>query len=194
MKRLILGVAVAWLVCAMACAQAGVITFDDYTTGPYATIDPAQPYHGFTWDNFWVMNKDTFPYSGWAVGAVSGNYTAYNGYGFPALVSDTAFTFNGVYLTSVYDDPNSVTVTGSLGGVQKYTQTVVLSTSGPTWVDFNFVNIDTLQFSSSIDRWFCLDNFTFDEPIVPEPSSLILWSLAVGVGMTVTWWRRKRAA
>lgn len=34
----------------------------------------------------------------------------------------------------------------------------------------------------------------FSEGAVPEPSTLIIWSLLGGLGLGVGWWRRKRAA
>ncbi|HUT92486.1 MAG TPA: PEP-CTERM sorting domain-containing protein [Thermoguttaceae bacterium] len=39
-----------------------------------------------------------------------------------------------------------------------------------------------------------IDNFSVTVNPVPEPSTLIVWSLLATLGITVGWWRRKRAA
>ncbi len=40
------------------------------------------------------------------------------------------------------------------------------------------------------------DNFRFEveETVIPEPASLIVWSVLGAVGVAITWYRRKRAA
>jgi len=45
-------------------------------------------------------------------------------------------------------------------------------------------------------NFWCIDNVSTDASdigVIPEPASLIIWSLLAGAALTIGWWRRKRA-
>jgi hypothetical protein len=78
-------------------------------------------------------------------------------------------------------------------------QPVVASATNPTLFTFNYLDIDSLYFTSSGGQpaffnsgggeWFAMDNFTFE--FVPEPSTFLLAALG-GVSL-VAFFKRKRA-
>ena len=164
-------------------AGATVLGFDDIA--PTSSFEPIpNGYGGFSWDNFYYMNQNYplskgFPDTGYKNGTVSGDYSAFNGYGeFASLnINSGVFDFVGAYLTSAWQDGNSVTVEGYLGGpmgILVDAMTVTVNTDIPTWVDFNFVGIDSLVFSST-EKQFVLDDFTYNSSTpVPEPATMLL--------------------
>ncbi|MCC5617149.1 PEP-CTERM sorting domain-containing protein [Nostoc sp. CHAB 5836] len=171
-----------------AVAQATVLTFDDLA--PVSNFDQIpNGYGGFNWDNFSYTNGsspgDTG--TGYGNGRVSGDYVAFNAFGDPALVSDSIFDFNSAYLTAAWNDGLSVTVEGLKSGATLYSKTVVVDTTQPTLVNFDYFGVDQLRFRSfggvqpdylvetgSRGTQFALDNFTFNEKAtsVPEPTLL----------------------
>ncbi|BAZ52571.1 hypothetical protein NIES4103_52350 [Nostoc sp. NIES-4103] len=168
-------------------AQAAILTFDDIAPIPVLSAIP-DGYGGFTWNNFYYLNGSDSIYSdtGYDNGRVSGDYVSFNGFGNQAIVSDSVFDFNSAYLTAAWNDGLSVTVEGLNNGTALYSKTVVVDTTNPTLVNFDFFGVDELRFSSSggvqpdylLDQGggtqFALDNFTFDETAttVPEPTLL----------------------
>ena len=172
-----------------AVAQATVLTFDDLTPVPFAPASAFAPlpngYGGFNWNNF-SYTSDTYSLTGYDNGRVSGDYVSYNAFGNPAVVSDSVFDFNSAYLTAAFNDGLSVTVEGLKSGATLYSKTVVVNTTQPTLVNFDYFGVDELRFTSFggvepdylINRGggtqFALDNFTFNEKVtsVPEPTLL----------------------
>ncbi|MFB2839779.1 hypothetical protein [Floridanema evergladense] len=167
-----------------AAAQAAVLEFDNLTTDPGIQI--TNGYGGFNWNNFFVVNRDVIPLSGYNKAAVSGKYSAYNGLAEKASIqSNSIFDFNGAFLTGAWNDGLSVLVEGLKNGVSLYSQTVVVDTTSPKWFDFNFLGIDELKFSSfgGVENpnvsggrgpHFAMDNFTINEvKSVPEPASTL---------------------
>jgi len=58
--------------------------------------------------------------------------------------------------------------------------------------------VDLVQFTvtNTVDC-FGMDEFYINEPappVIPEPSTLIIWSLLASLGIGLAWWRRRRAA
>jgi hypothetical protein len=177
------------------CANATVLTFDDIGTSAYGIIPDG--YGGLNWSKsfsdgvFYYQNislRIPIPGgSGLFNGVVSGDCVAlptpyvYEGKGW--ISSITPFTFNGVYFTAVWRDGLNVKVDGYLSDVLTCSTTVVVNTTGPTWCEFNYANIDELWFSASggivhegylsDNTEFVMDNFTY----IPEPISLILFGL-----------------
>jgi hypothetical protein len=171
-----------------AVAQATVLTFDDIA--PVSNFDDIpNGYGGFNWDNFSYLNGSSpeIPRrTGYDNGRVSGDYVAFNGGGDPAVVSDSVFDFNSAYLTAAWNDGLSVTVEGLKSGATLYSKTVVVDTTQPTLINFDYFGVDQLRFTSFggvepdylLDQGsgtqFTLDNFTFNEKAtsVPEPTLL----------------------
>ncbi|MEH1875168.1 PEP-CTERM sorting domain-containing protein [Nostoc sp.] len=167
-------------------AQATVLTFDDIA--PISYFDPIpNGYGGFNWDNFNYINGSNpkITRTGEDNGRISGDYVAFNGFGNPALVSDNVFDFNSAYLSATWNNGLSVTVEGLKSGATLYSKTVVVNTTQPTLVNFDYFGIDELKFSSfggvqpyyirgGSGTQFALDNFTFNEKAtsVPEPTLL----------------------
>lgn len=194
-------------------AQAAVLTFDDLPSSQPAAIPNG--YGGFQWTNFGYINGSTvYPGgSGYANGTVSGNYLAFNGGGAPATITrNSAFNFNGAYLVGAWSNNLSITVTGWLGGLQKYSQTMTVGTQQSSWFNFNYTGIDQLKFSASggqdgnfqsPDRqthywgtFFGMDEFNYqvEEPKsqpVPEPAT-VLGSLVFGALSLVARSQRKQ--
>jgi len=168
--------------------NANVLTFDDVSTTDYHEPIP-DGYGGFNWNNFNVIYGPTFPTTAYDWGRVSGDYTAFNGYGDPAgiTLSLGTFDFNGVYLSNK-DVASSVQVVGYLGGATVYDTTVNLpAVPAATWFQFDYTAIDQLKFIPN--GIFVMDNFTFNETVVPLPGAVILAGLGVGL---VGWLKRRR--
>ncbi|MHC5830389.1 MAG: PEP-CTERM sorting domain-containing protein, partial [Nostoc sp.] len=101
-------------------------------------------------------------------------------------VSNSVFDFNSAYLTAAWNNGLSVTVQGLKSGATLYSKTVVVDTTQPTLVNFDFFGVDELKFTSfggvepdylikkGGGTQFALDNFTFNEKAtsVPEPTLL----------------------
>jgi hypothetical protein len=153
-------------------------------------------YYGLNWDHIYVVDSISYSYpSGYRNGLVSGRYVAW-GIGeagdehdhesFASVITVTnpdTFDFIGVYLTAGWNDDLNISVEGSLEGALLYSQSVVVDPFGPTWFDFDFINIDHLRFITSGGTHvpgffsdgpsFVMDNFTF----TPEPATLLLLGL-----------------
>lgn len=171
------------------------ITFDDISTDSLGLIPDG--YQGLQWMSFWFMDGTSQPVgSGFQTGAVSGVYTAFNGFGAMASLQNGVFDFESVYLTGAWNDLLNVTVRGLLNTTELYSQTVVVDTTGPTLFTFNFLGVNQVEFTSSggvnagvggSGPQFAMDDFTF--VLVPEPGSLLLLGLGL-VGLAVA---RRRA-
>ena len=186
--RTMFAAAVAAVLLGGGAAQATVITFDDIP-GDFSA--PANGYGGLDWNNFYVLNGDTYGASGYANGVVSHSNVAYNGFGAPASVSSaTPFTLTAADLTGAWNDGLDVAITGYVGGVATYFKDVVVDTSGPTLVSFGWTGLSEVDFSSSggvnhgydgSGEHFAMDNLTISAGGVPEPTT---WALmAVGAGL-----------
>jgi len=165
-------------------AQAAyVLTFDDIGEVDESTLIP-DGYGGFDWDYFYYLNSSVpSQTNGLNNGLVSGDYLAHNsGYFNLVGLSGTSFTFQGTWLTAVWRDGLNIQVEGYLEDEVIYSTTVVVDTTGPTWFDFDYIDIDNLEFSSSggtahegysHDGYhFTMDDFTY----IPEPTTLLLFT------------------
>jgi hypothetical protein len=200
----VLLIALAMVFGSLGISHATVLTFDDIGGGD-APVNNG--YGGLNWSNMYYLNGTSYPIpdSGYHYGRVSGDYVAYNGWGSPAVVSDTEFDFNGAYLTGAWNNDLNINVIGYLNGVEQYNQTVVVDVNAPTWFTFNYLGIDSLYFNSygGVDsgtggagEHFAMDNFTFNESVgsnpVPEPATIILFGTGL-VGLAGRKFRRKEA-
>jgi len=162
-----------------------VITFDDL---PQFAVPNG--YQGFNWNNFFAVAGDdpAVNPSGYQAAVVSPHNVAFNGFGNPAIVSDShLFNLNSGYFTAAWKDNLQVQVIGRLLGLDVYNNTYVLSTTSPTFIAFNYLGIDEVKFVSSggthhfgSGEEFAMDNL--DISAVPEPST---WYAGIGVSMAL---------
>jgi len=130
---------------------------------------------------------ELWPNSGYNNGLVSGDYVAFPSKFYESgtgRITGNLYTFNGAYLTAAWRDGLNVQVDGYLNDSLIYSTTVVVDTTGPTWFDFDYIDIDELKFSSyggvpnenypyQTGYHFAMDNFTY----IPEPTTLLLFAL-----------------
>jgi hypothetical protein len=189
-------------------AHATTINFDDITDSvpfPDATAIP-NGYQGLNWNNFYVDNTQlpSVVPSGYKNGVVLSPNVALNGFGTPASFSAvTPFSFTGRDFTAAWYDNLSVTLTGSLGGVQKYNDTLALNTSSPLFVGLNWTDIDTVTLSSTggTDHGFSdpsihgtqvvLDNLQVSA--APLPAALPIFGAGL-LALGAFGWRKSRGA
>lgn len=182
-----------------------VLTFDDITTE--LAVPVPNGYGGLNWDNMFVVRNDYHLGSGYTNGNVSERYVAFNGTANPVTVFGAVFDFNGAFLTAAWNNGLSVQLIGSREGSELYNETVVVDTTGPTWFQFDFEGIDSLQVSSfgginaelgGVGPIFVMDNFTYNEQLgftaVPEPSTYgAFGALALGLLIAARRYRRRRS-
>lgn len=173
------------LACGIVNAAPVTLTFDDSDQG----FDFTSPLGGEVPDGYGGLNWENLYYSGTAEGnPFLPPGVAYNGLGYPALVTSTSGDFDllSVDLGVAGSDELSVLVVGfnlqemRLGGFQNV---AVAQADGLQAFDFNFNDIDTLFFYAYTDSGFgsgypfLMDNFTYDmdgSPAVPIPATLLL--------------------
>jgi hypothetical protein len=177
--------------------SAEVINFDDIAgnaSNYSATQDQgngllayqiANGYAGLTWNNMWILDGTDYNtvlgvQSGYGVAAMSGKDIALNFYGNQAITasSGSTFDFNGAFFTSAWYDNNILTLTGLNNGTVVGTVTVGINTTGPQWVNCDFLGVDEVDFSTT-NYQFAMDNMTINKSAVPEPGILSL--VAVGL-------------
>jgi MYXO-CTERM domain-containing protein len=189
-----------------------VVTFDDLTlSSGYGQVPNG--YAGLNWSNAYAYNPSVIPFLpiGYTQGVVSPQNAmvngGVNGVGAPViLTSPTPIDVSGAYFTSATGGWLNIEVFGFSKGVLKY-DTWASAGSFPTWDALNMTGVDQVLFvpqsppflfpGFSFDKHFILDNLTIgpSTPLdqAPEPGSLTL--AAVGVGLAGLFgWRRRRAA
>jgi len=183
---------------AAASAAAATINFDNLDGSTGDQVVP-NGYGGLNWTNFNVYDAVHHPGlgdSGYDFAWVSPNNVAFTAFPnqFPTEIisSDTPFTLNSAYLTSVWRDNLNVQVIGSLGGNTIYTETFTLSATANTLETFNMVGVDKVEFTPSggtfhdgyqgdFGPYFAMDNVSVDLiTAVPEPSTWFAAVLALG--------------
>jgi hypothetical protein len=193
-----------------------VVDFDDLSTpnsGGGASDWGSVPasYSGLTWSGWEVTKADGSAGSYQAVygnsyGAPSSANFAYNGGSgnFTVSTSSSPFYFLGADVTSFVQNntyqsfsAQNMTLLGYLGNVlvDSYTMSVSQNSFTPTTRALAGP-IDTLVVQSDgaggDGRYWGLDNLTYSS--VPEPASIIVWSmLGLSIGGAARW-RRKRIA
>lgn len=161
-------------------------------------------YGGLNWSNMYAINGLNYAQgnSGYRHGVVSGSNVAFNAWADMAVTSSSGldFDFNGAYLTGAWNDGLNIKVEGFNDGVLLYTQTVIASWYAATYFTFDFMGIDTLQFTSyggtpviADGKHFAMDNFRFNEAPtnIPEPGTMSLIGLGL-VGLASLHRRRSR--
>jgi hypothetical protein len=206
-------ICLALTLAALACPSAIVaqtITFDDLTpdTLPGSTFPFEAPipngYAGLQWNNIWVLDipqdiqdGGTIASSGYDHGLVSGNNVAFNARGNPGLISAASFNLNSAYLTAAWNNGLQVEVQGFVGATLIYDNTYTINTTGPSYINFNYLGVDEVNFISSggvnpglvgHGTQFVMDNMTISA--VPEPTSLAFAGLG-GLGSLLAFRRWK---
>ena len=122
MSRLRVLVTVLALFCSAVPLSASVLTFDDVPGANPATSGNVIPngYGGFNWDQASVLHKSFHPGTGYEYGVVSGEWAAYSAYDNLVTVADGTFDFNGVYLTSAWNQTDNINIEGWLGSTRLY--------------------------------------------------------------------------
>jgi hypothetical protein len=185
---------------------ADVITFDDIDTGPFEgdfLVTISNGYHGLNWSNFGaVFALSHSPVSGYAAGLISPPNEAFNESGTPANFSSiTPFTLTSGYFTGAWNEGLNITIRGLNGTAIVNSTTVVVSSSAPTLVNFNWTGLTEVTFDSfggtpnpnyisfGSGTQFALDNLTLNMA-VPEPATFTM--LSIGIGLTGLSMMRRR--
>jgi hypothetical protein len=173
-------------------AQAATLGFDDL---PNKTFIP-NGYGGLDWNNFGVVTPTVeHPNgSGYGNGTVSPSNVALNSSGtLAAVLSQTAFDFNSVYLTAAWNNALTVQIDGYWDGVLRHREIIQVDATAPTL--FNFTNFRTINqltlFSSGgtnagldgTGTQFAMDNFTYSA--VPDPATIGGSLAAMGLAVRI---------
>lgn len=198
------------LMVAASSVQAQVITFDDIGINSSYVGFGNITYSGLSWGTGWFAESNS-QYStqyGNTYGAVSGEYAAFNGYGYLEVsVGGGVFDFNGAYFTGWGSQDTAQSYTSSTITVEGYNSgslvgnaTMVLGATGYNWLQADLLGIDSLKFiASGSSQWWLMDDMTINVAAsntsnnsVPEPASLALMGLGlIGMGFLG---RKKKAA
>jgi hypothetical protein len=163
---------------------ATLITFDDLPIADQSA-DYAVPvnYLGLQWTNFGYVDPiHNYWFQGATNGFVNGMVSPYNvagnSFAQAATIHSASGTFdlNSAYLTGGWNDALNIRVQGYLGGSLIFDNTYVVDSTAPTFVNFNYLGVDTVTFDSYggyEHHWplghgdhFVIDNLTVT---VPEP-------------------------
>lgn len=159
--------------------SASTLTFDDLPpTGSFSSIPSG--YGGLNWSSdFWYINRNLHPGSGYDLGTVSGEYSAFNAFDSEVSVDNGTFTFDSAYFASAWDASQTLHVEGWLAGSQVYVADHTIVNTGPTFYTFNWT-VDEVRFDSSGTQ-FVMDDMTINTGAVPDGGSILtLLGLALG--------------
>jgi len=144
-----------------------LITFDDLadtSTG----LNVPNGYQGLIWNNFGYLNALTnnFNPSGYSYAVISSNNVAFNWSGSPAYIRSPLLPFDLVsaYLTAAWRDGLQLQVEGYVGPYLAYSNVYTLSATAPTLIEFNYLGVDQVVFSSAggTPQWGNGENFAMD--------------------------------
>lgn len=158
------------------------MTFDDIRNDVVDLPSIPNGYGGFNWEAVGIIN--TAYYTQYPA-AVSGQYIAFNPYGYPSSVTSASeFTFNGAYFAPLYDytpDVLSLRVQGFNNGNELFNQAITLNNGGFKYYSFNFGGINKLTITTSGALNFAMDNFTVNENVNSVPAPATLWLVGPGL-------------
>jgi hypothetical protein len=150
-------------VCLLSVAHPGdaaiLLTFDDLSPGrDWALIQNG--YGGLKWNYFGVFSGELRPLTeGYRTGMVSPTNVAFNLYGEPASIAcPNSFDLHSAYLTAAFITGMQIRVQGFLGSNLIYDHSYVVNNGAPTFIDFNYVGVDHVTFTSFPESPFVMDN------------------------------------
>jgi len=166
-------------------SPAFTIRFDDLTTPTLDTGDGfyygdiLDNYNGFIWNNLDVIDGLTSTGSGYQTGIISPNNDCFNAYGDPAsMTASQPFNLYSAYLTAAWTDGLEVEVQGYANGTLIYDNTYPVDTSGPIFVNFNYLGVTEVDFSTEggLGYQFVMDNLSVatNAPINPLGSQIVM--------------------
>lgn len=181
----------ALLALAPSTSSAVVIHFDDITSLPVTSVPMS--YAGLNWSSEWGVASDAYytAFYGNTYGSPSGDYAAFNSGGALVLTTTSGadFDFNGAYFTGWANHDSLATYTSTSITVQGFdngnfvgSANMPLPVGQYQWLAANLQGIDELRVlnDGTSGRWWLMDNFTYNEPIVVPDSggSAVLLGLA----------------
>jgi hypothetical protein len=124
-------------------------TFDDL---PGGVVPVPNGYLGVNWGNFSYLNAVSYAGnpSGYGAGVISVSNVAYNVGGAAASISSpNAFDLHSAYFTAAWYDNLQLRVQGYARGTLIYDQTYTLQATMPTLINFDFLGVTEVDFTSS---------------------------------------------
>ena len=178
----------------------GVALAQSPTTLTFEHLQPAwtNGYGGLQWTNFDLLDGVNYTNnpSGYFYGVVSRNHIVLNAYTHPAGITRSNGTFNLLsgYLTGAWRDQLRVRTQGFLDNTLLYDKTNIVYSTRPAFVNFNYVGVNRVVFSSSdgyehgapfhgFGTHFVMDDLTLS---MSSPPSNV--SLTIGRTTTNTAW------
>jgi hypothetical protein len=140
---------------------ATLITFDDLSPGT-SYIGLGNGYAGLRWADFYVLDGSRqSTNTGYHIGVVSSNNVAFNVDGSAASLGCSApFDFVSAYVTAAFDAQLQLRVKGLLGTNVLYDNTYSVNIASPTLINFQYLGVDQVEFSSTPSGIFVLDDIT----------------------------------
>ncbi len=190
MKRFLLSfVIVVALICSVQSGEAAILDFEGIFQQEQVLIP--NNYGGFNWDNSFLSISQGGWYGGNTVPFPSASWGVFNAYGALTLTvsRNTSFDFNGANFipwllkNEIYEySSKTITMKGYSGTTLVGSVTYDLTNSFDYYAA-NFINIDKVeliasvggnQFNNDNERWWLMDNFTYNATAVPEPATMLL--------------------
>ncbi len=149
-------------------AKGDTLTFESFSPGQ-DWVGVPNGYGGLQWNNFGVIcGACQSVNSGYHAAPVSPANVVFNLHGSPASisVSSNVFDLNSAYLTAALnlDSTVQVRVQGFLGATRLYDTTNVVNKYAPAFVNFNYVGVDRVTFSTTPSVQFAMDDLDVSFP------------------------------
>ncbi|CAF1511339.1 unnamed protein product [Rotaria sp. Silwood1] len=143
------------------CSDSNLITFDTITNEPSGEVP--SDYIGLQWKNFYVMNVTAFPFystSGFYTARQSG-YIAYNKNGSTMTISSNppyVFNLYSLIASSGFQNRLKLIMIGKRSSKIWGSAMYPLYTHWPQLIELNYLNIDSITFSTTDPAEFAIDN------------------------------------